>query len=57
MVEDEELEAIARRVIDSLFSSRESAARVPVVGRNQAAVGVGARACHGSLVATNGLRL
>jgi hypothetical protein len=27
MVEDEELEAIARRVIDSLFSSRESAAR------------------------------
>jgi hypothetical protein len=57
MVEDEELEAIARRVIDSLFSSRESAARGPVVGRNQAAVGVGARACHGSLVATNGLRL
>jgi hypothetical protein len=57
MVEDEELEAIARRVIDSLFSSRESAARGPVVGRNQAAVGVGAWACHGSLVATNGLRL
>ena len=29
MVEGEELEAIARRVIDSLFSSRESAARGP----------------------------